>query len=349
MDCRLLTGDQLDLNDYRFGAPQQAGRLTVLPILGQQASTDLLPFAQAGRAEQNSAGPILLANTSEQGCLLAPLHFGLPTGPHNGCFLAGAALTPPAEKRDLAGQALLPYRATRRNSFDATGSFCLPLALRSPAWQVRRQSGAQRLAASRDDLEGHLLRHGLGRFPALLQTQHSELQSFARQIELLSGQTGALFFIEDHPVGLEIAPSPAYFAAIWKPLLLGCYGLTALLRQYDLPKPSPVPEPYPVATLSELRTEMFRARHQYQERLEASVAVRAKGFFAVEPGQRWRNYRLHSLTGTAFAGQYIEEVIADEPETGGMPKMLRNLFRKGVSHTEETTRHRIVYVSMFAL
>jgi len=351
MDCRLLTGEHLDLSDYRFGTPQQTGCLTVVPITSAQSTTLFRPLPLSVRAKRRpAAAPVLLANPSEQSCVLAPLHFGLPVERGTSHFLSGTALVPPSEHRDLTGDTILPYSSTRRSHINLKATYCLPLSLRGPAWRARNHGGQQRLAPALNDLHDRLHRHGLDRFPFVLQAHHPDLKSFAGRIELLTGQTGALFYIDGRPVGLEIAPSAAYFAAIWEPLLVGCYGLPALLWQYDSPAP-PSPEPYAVSRLSELRTEMFRARHQKQEQWEGAVAARPEGDFKIEAGQKWRNYRVHSLTGTAFAGQYIDEVAtikAEADDGAGMPRMLRNLFRKS-PQTEETTRRRVVYASLFAL
>jgi len=351
MDCRFLTGEHLDLSDYRFGTPQQAGCLTVVPITSAQSTTLFRPLPLSVRVKRRpAAAPVLLANASEQSCVLAPLHFGLPVERGASHFLSGTALVPPSEQRDLTGDTILPYSSTRQRGINLKATYCLPLSLRGPAWRARHPGGQRHLTPTLNDLHERLHRHGLDRFPFVLQAHHADLKSLTGRIELLTGQTGALFFIDDRPVGLEIAPSAVYFAAIWEPLLVGCYGLTALLRQYESPAP-PSPEPYAVSRLSELRTEMFRARHQIQEQCDGTVAARPEGDFKIESGQKWRNYRVHSLTGTAFAGQYIDEVTtvkAEKDDGAGMPKMLRNLFRKA-PQTEETTRRRVVYASLFAL
>ncbi|MCW3050908.1 MAG: hypothetical protein JWN14_78 [Chthonomonadales bacterium] len=351
MDCRLLTGEHLDLSDYRFGTPQQFGCLTVVPITSAQSTTLFRPLPLSVRAKRRpDAAPILLANALEQSCVLAPLHFGLPVERGTSHFLSGTALVPPSEQRDLTGDTILPYSSIRHQRINLKATYCLPLALRGPVWRARHPGGQQRLIPALNDLQDRLRRLDLAAFPFILQAHQPDLKSFVGRIELLTGQTGALFFIDDRPVGLEIAPSAVYFAAIWEALLVGCYGLTALLHQYDSPA-LPSPEPYAISRLSELRTEMFRVRHQRQEEWEGTVAVRPEGDFKSETGQKWRNYRLHSLTGTAYAGQYIDElttVQAEKDDGAGMPKMLRSLFRKA-SPTEETTRRRVVYASFFTL
>ena len=353
MDCRTLTGGLFDLTDYRFGTPQQAGLLTVIPITGRQSWNVFVPPLESRRVGGRPAtSSFVLQNDSESDCLLAPLHFGQPLNRNRSHILSRVALVTPAGPLDLAGEIAFPPQSSRRTRFDLTRNFILPLALRGPAWRVRHSSDTSRLTLELSDLQSQLSRHGLGTLSAAVQARNVALNTFSSRIELLTGQTGALFFVEDRPVGLEIAPSPAYFAAIWQPLLVGCYGLTALLRQQELPYAAPSPEPYSVSRLSELRTEMFRVRHQHQEKLEAAVTGFPEEAFTVEENQHWQNFRVRSLTGKAFAGQIIEEVTAAEEEVGGMkamPRMLGNLFRKCSVPTSDTTRRRVLYVSFFAL
>jgi hypothetical protein len=350
MDCRLLTGDHLDLSDYRFGTPQQAGCLTVVPITAQHSTDLFLPPAEVdGVGYHTAAGTPMLLNRREQGCILAPLHLGIPVERSKSYVLSHTTLLARTERLDLAREIPFPSQPSRRTRFDLTQNYVLPLILRGRAWRVRRSTDRARLTPEWNALQIQMRR--LGTLETVVQARTSQLHCLSRRIELLSGQTGALFFIDDQPVGLEIAPSPAYFAALWQPLLLGCYGPTALLREQDSPVTTPTLEPYSVSRLTELRTEMFRARHQRQEKLEAAVTRRVEDAITIAEEQRWRNYRVQSLTGTSFAGQYIEEVTAVETtvvDSGAMPKMLRNLFRKGGSH-EEKIRRRVVYVSLFAL
>lgn len=352
MDCRLLTGDRLDLSDYRFGTPQQAGRLTVVPITTQQAANAFLPLPDKTTAggDAKTDAPFLY-NASQSDCLLAPLHFGLPVERSRSHILSGVTLVPPRKRLNLPGDLLFPPRPSRSVRFGHSRYCCLPLALRGFAWRVRHSSEVDRLAPGWNALDWQMRRCGLGTLPAALLARNPEVNGFSHRIERITGQTGALFFLEDKPVGLEIAPSPAYFATIWEPLLTGCYGLTALLHECDSPAVTPVSEPYAVSRLTELRTEMFRDRHQRQEQLETAVAGRPEEEYKIEEEQRWRNYRVQSLTGTEFAGQFVEEVTSVEANTGeggAMPRMLRNLFRKGSSQ-EERTRRRVVYVSVFSL
>ena len=349
MDCRLLTGDHLDLSDYRLGTPQQAGCLTVVPITTQHTTDLFLPPIQAeGVGNRTPTTPILL-NRSEQHCVLVPLHLGIPVERSKSYVLSHTALLPITERLDLAREISFPTQALRRGRFDLRQNYLLPLPLRGHAWSVRHSTDRARLTPERYALQNRIRRLGLGTIEAVVQGRTPDLLCLSRRIELLTGQTGALFFLNDQPVGLEIAPSPSYFATLWQPLLTS-YGIAALLHEQETPAVPLSTERYNASRLSELRTELFRTRHRRQEQLEASIAVRSTDPIAIEEHQRWRNYRVQSLSGSRFAGQYVEEVLGMEtkPTDGSaMPKMLRNLFRKG--GTEEKTRRRAVCISLFSV
>lgn len=352
MDCRLLTGNRIDLADYRLGPPQHAGLLTVVPITSQRPSDRFLPLPPSRPTAGRARAAAVLTNDSAHACLLAPLHAGLPVDRGSSHILFGTTLIPPGKALALSPEFAFSGRSSRRMRFDPAKIYFLPLSLRGHAWRSRRSSDKARLQSELYDLQCRTFRHGLGSLPVAMQGRSPELSRLRGRIELLTGQTGALFFLKDRPVGLEIAPSPACFAAVWQPLLLGCYGLTAVLQAHEEVSAAPPPEPYAVTQFSDLRPEMFRVRRRHQERLEASVAASAEGEFTVEEEQRWGNYRVRSLTGTGFAGQYVEEEAKDEAEAvggGTMPRLLHNLLRKGSVPIAEPTRHRVHYVSVFAL
>ena len=353
MDCRLLTGDWIDLSDYRFGAPQRSGSLTVVPITTSQTSSAFVPLSGGEVAiHRAGSGAAVLENVSKQDCVLAPLHFVLPIDRRDSHLQSRTTLIPPAVRLNLNKEVVSPFRSGRNVRLDAAAGYCLPLSMRGYAWRERTAFDSNRRQSLLNEVQGQMHRLGQGTLDLVLQARHSELNRLLRRIELLTGQSGALFFIDDRPVGLEIAPSPAYFAAIWQPLLAGCYGLTALLLESEKPAVSALPEPYAVSHVTELRSEMFRARHERQERLRAAVSGPSHANFTVVEEQRWGNYRVQSLTGSTFAGQYVEEITKTEAADEGasaIPKMLRGLYRKSAAPTEETTHRRVVYASLFAL
>ncbi len=337
MDCRLLTGDHLDLSDYRFGTPQQAGCLTVVPITSPHATEALLLPSEADAAGYGSdAIPPRPQNHQDPRRVLVPLHLMLPAEQNRG------EIQPLVE--------LVPATSVLAH-FDLTQCSIMPLLWRQRSWMNQTDPKYARMLPEVNAFADRLRQLGLFHFQNTGAAERiPQMQRLSRQIELLAGQTGALFFVEDQPVGLEIAPSPAYFAALWRPLLFGCYGLTALVWESEATSPRPSMTPFGVSRLGELRSEMFRARHQRQERLEAAVAACPESPIAIVDGANYGNYRSRSLTGPDFAGQYLEEMTRREMEAadeGTMPKMLRSLFRKAPP-TKEPTRGKAVYVSLFA-
>jgi hypothetical protein len=334
MDCRFLTGDHLDLSGYRLGAPQQSGCLTVVPITTQRPDERLLFPGQAHNSAGGSSPP---PNRNDKNRVLMPLHLEIPAGGRTSRLLPRVEILPSTSGSE--GLDLKPF-------------YVPPILWREQAWIADAAPELASLEPALKAFDDRLRLLGLrkSRRP-IVHARLPQLQRLSRQIELQSGQTGALFFIEDRPAGLEIAPSPAYFAFLWRPLLLGCYGLTALVQE-SLSPSNRSAEPYAVSRPAELRTEMFRERHQYQERLEAAVTRLPEGVItSVEEAGNWGEYRSRSLTGSGFAGQYVEEVRGIDTkatdEGRSMPKMLRNLFRKPTP-AREPTSGRAVYVSLFA-
>jgi hypothetical protein len=201
MDCRALTGDLLDLSDYRFGTPQRAGLLTVVPITGRHVSNGFLPPGKRSRGGKPAViGSTTLHNDSESECLLAPLHFGRPTDRNSSRVLSKSVLVPCGKRLELARELVYPYHFSRRICFDLSRNYFLPLLLRGPAWRARLSSDASRLTPEINALQTALNRHDLGPLSAAVQAKNMALNTYSRRIELQTGQTGALFFIQDRPV-----------------------------------------------------------------------------------------------------------------------------------------------------
>ncbi len=352
MDCRMLTADLFDLSAYRFAAPQRSGALTIVPILGQPSPS---PFLSPGEGLQSKWEPSqsvwTLGSESGQAPMLLPLHTGIGVAPRQCVLLSSAALLPPSKRMKLTGEISLFLPSSARQTFDVTENAVLPLPLRGQAWRLRYLQREDRLQPDIRHLEHQFSSHRSFSFSRLLQGSQQAAESFARRFELLTGQTGALFFLDNRPVGLEIAPSPAFFATLWEPLLCGCYGIAALLHEQNL-APMPSPQPYDIEELSQLRTRMFEERHRLDDSLAAVLTTHSQEVYTLEAGQSWHNFRLHSFTSQNYAGQYIEEILPPEPnpppETAALPRMFRTLFRKNPAPSDTAPR-RLHYVSLFAI
>jgi hypothetical protein len=185
--------------------------------------------------------------------------------------------------------------------------FVLPLALREEALLLRGQKNYGKLWPAIARLNQRFGMENRGHLEQVLCRRRPVLTQYQSRFELLPGQTGALFFIRDRLVGLEIAPSVSYFEEVWMPLVCFCYGAAALELEDRAPATPAVPAPFPARSLPELRQQLAEARRQRQERLYEVLARTPTDRFDRNEEERFLDLRLYTAAGESFAGQYVEE------------------------------------------
>jgi hypothetical protein len=134
------------------------------------------------------------------------------------------------------------------------------------------------------------------------------LTQFQSRFEALPGQTGALFFLRDRLVGVEVAPDPRYFQEMWMPLVCFCYGVAAWeeeRRAGDAP-PGPA-KPFAAGNLAELGQRLAESRQKVEERLQRALEAAPRERLERQEEERFLGLRLYTALGERFAGQYVED------------------------------------------
>jgi hypothetical protein len=124
------------------------------------------------------------------------------------------------------------------------------------------------------------LTRGGGHLEALFREFHGELAQFVAEFESIPGQIGALILINGELAGIEIAPSPEYWQAVWEPLIRFCYGPEALLTARRLDQQGladaltdrPRLNTEGVESLSDLELALQSLREAERTRVERLVA-----------------------------------------------------------------------------
>merc|ERR1712072_202318 len=105
--------------------------------------------------------------------------------------------------------------------------FVLPLPLREAALNQRKTEGYSKLWDKISDLNQKFGYRHCGHVEKIIGDNRSYLTQFISRFEVLPNQTGAMFFLDDQLVGLEIAPNVKYFRELWLALLGFSYGSAA--------------------------------------------------------------------------------------------------------------------------
>ncbi len=209
----------------RPGAPQFAGGLGMVPLMGA-------PVAGAGLAPPQSA--LALTNVRTYGTMtlknraaaptIAPLHMGyLQKGAQNHAMCRSWVLGAHGEQTFTDACCIQAAQGGYIKDADQRFVF-LPHPLRKKAFALRGQNAYGKLWGDISAFNASVGLKPRGHLDELKQHRQPPLLRAAHQLERVDGQTGALFFRGADLVGIELAPNPAFWAEIHRPLVMYCYG-----------------------------------------------------------------------------------------------------------------------------
>jgi len=309
MDSPQLVKSTFDLSGYRFGMPQQSGVLTVLPIFGGPERAEFVtPLKELKLSRVEGYGNMEIANTASRGVAIVPLHLGYIQDGAQNHALCRSAFIGAGQKlmfRDACcvQQSQAGYLEGRQQWF-----FILPLHLRTEALELRGQENYSKLWNGISRLNRGLGLPNRGHLEQILSRKRAFLTQYQSRLELLPGQTGAMFFLLDKLAGIEIAPHPAYFQELWMPLVCFCYGVGEMYCQPSANNlPEDVKPAFSARNLQELRKQLLQSRVERQEQVSNWVARTPAEKFKISETERFLDLRLQTAIGKKFAGQFVEE------------------------------------------
>ncbi|MGC4043914.1 MAG: hypothetical protein QM758_08905 [Armatimonas sp.] len=307
MDLTLLdsfTGVANGLAELTAGPAQRYGTLTMVPLLGPDALETAPPSVGARLATVHTYGDVSLKNESHLPAI-APLHLGyIQHGAQNHALCRSALIAPGKEVRFTDACCV---QAAQGGFLEGKAQwfFLLPRELRGQALEQRGVSGYSKLWNDIAQFNKSYGLHARGHLDELLVKQRGALNIFQSRFERLDSQRGALFFLGEKLVGLEVAPTAAYFADIWPALVCFVYGPEAWRN--ELSGKEPDARAFEAESLEELsvalHTERLRQERQLASCLEAARQPRPK----TKPEQRWGALCLSTLTGDSLIGQLVTE------------------------------------------
>jgi hypothetical protein len=297
----------LILKCFRIGCVQQSGPLSVLPLFGPDRADRFAPPLSGLKLEGvRGYGNVELANPAPQGVAILPLHMGYIQDQAQNHALCRSAFLGAGQKRLFddaccVQQSQGGYLESKEQWF-----FILPLALREEALRLRGQKSHGKLWPAIASLNTRLGMEQRGHLEQVLCRRRPMLTQYQSRFELLPGQSGALFFLRDRVVGVELAPSAAWFAEVWMPLVCFCYGVAAMQME-ERSGPLPPPEPFPAQSLLELRRQVAALRKDRQQRMLDLLARTPAERFQRREEERYLDLRLYTIEGKNFAGQHVEQ------------------------------------------
>jgi hypothetical protein len=310
-----LTVEQILAGTSR-GRMQTVGQMQVIPILGDDDDAFDPPDFTVGTQDY---GSVHLRNDGDRPTIV-------PTG-------AGWVVRAAAQDHAVGSGALMPAKSSRTIdtamciqqtqggliSKSKHKMLVLPVALRSPALAKRKERGYDKLWASISEFNesvGASDRYGGGHLEYFLQKYQRELDEFVAEFELVPDQIGAIVLINGKVVGIERAPSQAFWEAVWEPLIRVCYGSLAIKASQGTTTPPSTRVALTaeaISTLGEIALALRDARSREEGVVDTLVAdVGSKKLKAAEADERMGDHYLTTVASRALAGQVVTE--GDGPE-----------------------------------
>ncbi len=308
LDCQALVPRDFDLSPYQFGIPQKSGPMTVVPIFGPEREGKYTgPLSGLKLSRVTGYGSVELANPDTTGIAIVPLHIGYIQDQAQNHALCRSAFI-------AAGQKLLfedaccvqqsqgGYLEGREQWF-----FVLPVQLRYEALQLRGKKSYSKLWNDISQLNQKFKLANHGHLEQIITRQRAYLTQYQSRFELLNNQTGALFFLNRQLVGIEIAPTIAYFQELWMSLVCFCYGVGAMYWEQNAIADPTLPEPFGAKNLLELQTQLHQSRWDLQAQVSQDLANTPSEKFQIHEEERFCDFQLKTALGKNFAGQFVEK------------------------------------------
>lgn len=307
MDLELIPRS-LQLQAHRPGRPQRCGPLTMLPLFGQQSHDNFnAPLSGLKLAGVHTYGTVELHNPAQNGVTIVPSHVGYIQDQAQNHALCSALLLGAGQKRVVEDACCVQAAQGGLLEDREQWFFILPASLREQALNLRGQNGYNKLW---DDISTLNTRFGLpdrGHLEQIISRQRATLTQYQSRLELMPGQTGALFFIQDKLIGVEIAPNADYFREVWMPLVCFCYGATALELERKEEKTERSAVAFEAKSLPDLRQQLQASRQRELERVQTMLAETPQEKFEREEQERFLELRLWTVESENYVGQYVEE------------------------------------------
>lgn len=226
------------LKDFTLGEKQESGVMSVVPLLSKEgdATDKMASFSDLEFVGTNGYGNMVFNNHSDK-------PFIIPTGysvitkqlaqDHGATF---AHLLKPNEHRDIGITCCIEQ--TQGGYIDGKGVqdfYLLPLYVRKKHFErygrglERAELNTYRLDFSRlwpiiSEFQNQLVQKSEAHLVYFFNKFVDQLNQFNAEFEVVKGQRGAIILINNRIVGIEIAPTEAYWKVVWKRLIRDCYG-----------------------------------------------------------------------------------------------------------------------------
>lgn len=320
---------QIDLREVLRGCEagrlQSVGYMQVIPLVSDLSDDRFVsPVQCEADIYTTNYGTLGFRNKSES-VMIVPCHAGYVVKQQaQDHAMAHAAVVAAAEDRHYDTAMCIQ---AAQGGFIRKGAYrmlILPYALRERALELRKTKDYQKLWNDISSFNSRLGVAGQGHLEYFLKAFKKELDEFVAEFECVPNQVGAIILVDDRVVGVERAPSHAYWQSIWPSLIRECYGSlaieTAKAAGERPPTHSPrVQLPLQIESLDELESLIAEIARQEDERAKKTVRDLLDESLTLVHEESVADVMIDTASSAHFTGQVIRDgdaiVYASLPAT----------------------------------
>lgn len=293
------------------GRIQSVGYMQVIPLVSDLSDDRFLSPAEA-EAEvcTSNYGTLGFRNPSDR-VMIVPCHAGyVVKQAAQDHAMAHAGLVQPSARRQY--DTAMCVQQTQGGLIAAGNHrmLILPYALREPAMKVRNERSYNKLWDAISRFNSELDCPPAGNLEFFLKNFRKELDGFVAEFECVPNQLGAIVLVDDQVVGVERAPSHAYWRSVWPALIRECYGSAAIRvakQRGQCPPASREPLPDDVETLDDLEAVIAAIAEQEEERTKATVRQILMSELSLKREEAVAGVTIETVESEQFTGQVIRD------------------------------------------
>ena len=229
------------LNNLTLGTAQTSGPMTVIPLLGEDATNELASFDDITFQRVRTYGSMLFENSSDKPFIL-PAGYAIMTKQlaqdHGSVY---ATLLLPELISDVNISCCI--QQTQCGYIDGKGinhfNF-LPVEIRKNSVLSHTEEitsvSFSRLWPIISEFQKKLIKSTEGNLILFFNKYMDKLLTFNAEFECVDQQRGAIIMVDNEIAGIEIAPTQDYWKHIWNPLIRDAYGSTLLKKALTNPE-----------------------------------------------------------------------------------------------------------------
>ncbi len=293
---------------------QSVGYMQVIPLTSDLTDDRFVSPAEVGVGVTTTHYGTLVFDNSEDTLLIVPCHTGYVVQESaQDHAMAHAGLVKARDKRAFDTARCVQQTQGGLIRSGHYQMIILPFALREQALKDRNSKGYDKLWGAIAGFNREMGIEGASHLEYFLERFGRELDEFVAEFECVPHQVGAIILIDDHVVGIERAPSHAYWQSVWPALIRECYGSLAIqvARSKGETPPAPpgtrVPLPEEIGSLDDLGRAVEEIAAEEESRVRSLVRELLDERLTLTADEEIEGLNLETLEPGRFVGQVVRD------------------------------------------